>query len=110
MEKWVELIVAILSGLAACIPLVVQLVKYCQKAVKEKNWNQLLKLVMNLMEEAETKLETGADRKEWVMMMIKASADTINYEIDMDEISKLIDSLCSMTKIVNGNTEETAQE
>lgn len=110
MEKWVELIVAILSGLVACIPLVVQLVKYCQKAVKEKNWNQLLKLVMNLMEEAETKFETGADRKEWVMMMIKASADTINYEIDMDEVSKLIDSLCSMTKIVNGNTEETAQE
>ena len=65
---------------------------------------------MNLMEEAETKFETGADRKEWVMMMIKASADTINYEIDMDEISKLIDSLCSMTKIVNGKTEESAQE
>ena len=110
MEKYIELIVAILSGLGACIPLVVQLVKYCQKAVREKNWNQLLKLVMNLMEEAETKFETGADRKEWVMMMIKASADTINYEIDMDEISKLIDSLCSMTKIVNGKIEETAQE
>ena len=109
MEKYIELIVAILSGLGACIPLVVQLVKYCQKAVREKNWNQLLKLVMNLMEEAETKFETGADRKEWVMMMIKASADTINYEIDMDEISKLIDSLCSMTKIVNGKTEEAGQ-
>ena len=110
MEKYIELIVAILCGLGACSPLVVLLVKYCQKAVREKNWNQLLKLVMNLMEEAETKFETGADRKEWVMMMIKASADTINYEIDMDEISKLIDSLCSMTKIVNGKIEETAQE
>lgn len=110
MEKWVELIVAILSGLAACIPLVVQLVKYCQKAVQEKNWNQLLKLVMNLMEEAETKFETGADRKEWVMMMIKASADTINYTINMDEVSKLIDSLCSMTKVINGKTEEPEQE
>ena len=110
MEKYIELIVALLSGLAACIPLVVQLVKYIKKAVKEKNWNQLLSLIMNLMEEAETKFETGADRKEWVMMMIKASADTINYEIDMDEISKLIDSLCSMTKIVNGKTEEAAQE
>ena len=110
MEKYIELIVALLSGLAACIPLVVQLVKYIKKAVKEKNWNQLLSLIMNLMEEAETKFETGADRKEWVMMMIKASADTINYEIDMDEISKLIDSLCSMTKIVNGKAEEAAQE
>ena len=110
MEKYIELIVALLSGLAACIPLVVQLVKYIKKAVKEKNWNQLLSLIMSLMEEAEKKFETGADRKEWVMMMIKASADTINYEIDMDEISKLIDSLCSMTKIVNGKIEEAAQE
>ena len=110
MEKYIELIVALLSGLAACIPLVVQLVKYIKKAVKEKNWNQLLSLIMSLMEEAEKKFETGADRKEWVMMMIKASADTINYEIDMDEISKLIDSLCSMTKIVNGKAEEAAQE
>ena len=110
MEKWVELVVAILSGLAACIPLVVQLVKYCQKAVREKNWNQLLKLVMNLMEEAETKFETGADRKEWVLTCIKASADQINYEIDMDEVSKLIDSLCNMTKVVNGKIEEATQE
>lgn len=100
----VNIIVSILSGLAACIPLVVQLVKYVQKATKEKNWNQLLTLVTNLMEEAEKKFETGAERKEWVMMAIKSSADTINYPIDMDEISKLIDSLCDMSKIVNGKT------
>ena len=35
---WVGLVVSILSGLAAAIPLVVQLVNYVQKAVKEKNW------------------------------------------------------------------------
>ena len=37
--EWVSLIVSILTGLAAAIPLAVQLVKYVQKAVKEKNWN-----------------------------------------------------------------------
>lgn len=100
----VNIIVSILTGLATAIPLVIQLVKYVQKATKEKNWNQLLTLVTNLMEEAEKKFETGAERKEWVMMAIKSSADTINYPIDMDEISKLIDSLCDMSKIVNGKT------
>lgn len=37
--NWVEIVISILTGLAAAIPLVVQLVKYVQKAVKEKNWN-----------------------------------------------------------------------
>ena len=106
MENWVEIIVAILTGVATAIPLIIQLIKYCQKAVQEKNWNQLLDLVMNLMQEAEKKFETGAERKEWVLMMIKASADTINYPLDMDAISNLIDALCSMTKIVNGKISE----
>ena len=37
--------------------------------------------------------------------MIKASADTINYDIDMDAISDLIDSLCNMSKVVNAPTQ-----
>ena len=98
----VTIIVSILSGLAACITLVIQLVKYVKKSVEEKNWNQLLNLVTNLMEEAEKKFATGAERKEWVLAMVKASADTINYPINLEEVSKLIDSLCDMSKIVNG--------
>lgn len=101
----VNIIISILSGLAACIPLVVQLVKYVKKAVEEKNWNQLLKLVTDLMMEAEKKFATGAERKEWCMSMVKASASSINYEIDMDAVSDLIDSLCDMSKIVNGKSE-----
>lgn len=101
----VNIIVSVLSGIAACIPLVVQLVKYVKQSVQEKNWNQLLKLVTNLMEEAEKKFSTGAERKEWVLAMVKSSADTVNYPVDLDVVSELIDSLCSMSKIVNGKTE-----
>ena len=96
----------ILIGLAISIPLVVALVQYVQKAVQEKNWNNLLKLVTNLMVEAEAKFDNGADRKEWVMAMVKASADTINYEINMEEVGKLIDSLCDMSKVVNAKIED----
>jgi hypothetical protein len=101
--EWVRLIVSVLSGLAAAIPLVVQLVKYVQRAIKEKNWPQVVNLVMGYMERAEAMFEEGADRKEWVLAMVKASADTIKYEIDMDEISALIDSLCDMSKVVNNS-------
>lgn len=107
---WYEIVISMLTGLVAVIPLVVKLVEYVQKAVKEKNWNDLLKLVTNLMEEAEGKFDNGEERREWVLMMVKASADTINYDINLDEVGKLIDSLCAMTKIVNApKTEEVSE-
>lgn len=101
MDNIVRLVVSALSGLVAIIPLVYQLIKYVKKAVQEKNWNELLKLVMKYMETAEGKFETGADKKQWVMAMIKASADTINYQINLEEVSVMIDELCKMSKQVN---------
>ena len=99
--EWYEILISILSGLAATIPLVVKLVSYVEKAIKEKNWSVLLNMLMGFMQEAEDKFETGADKKEWVMGMIKSSANTIQYDADFDQISALIDSLCGMAKKVN---------
>jgi hypothetical protein len=108
---WLNVVVSILSGLAVAIPLVVELIKWVKKAVKEKNWQELLKLVTNLMEEAEAKFDNGNDRREWVLVMVKASADTINYNIDLEQVGKLVDSLCAMSKIVNApNVEAEAVE
>ena len=99
--NWFDIALRILSGLAIIIPLVVELVKYVKISIKEKNWQSLLELITNLMKEAEAKFENGADRKEWCLMMVKASADTINYDIDLNQVSELIDSLCAMSKVVN---------
>lgn len=99
--EWYEILISVLTGLATAIPLVIKLVEYVKKSIKEKNWDKLLTLVMNLMKEAESKFDNGIERKEWVLMMVKASADTIDYDIDLDAISELVDSLCAMTKIVN---------
>lgn len=99
--EWMDYVSNILSGLAVCIPVVIALVKYVQKAIKEKNWSNLLELVMSYMEEAEKKFEDGATKKEWVMAMILNSAEAINYDIDMEVVSKLIDSLCDMSNKVN---------
>ena len=105
--NWVEIVISILTGLAAAIPLVVKLVEYVQKAVKEKNWNKMLDMVMDLMKTAEGMFEKGADRKEWVLAMIKGSADSINYDVDIEAISELIDSLCDMSKAVNNSEAPT---
>ena len=100
-EQIVSLVVAVLTGLAACIPLAVKLVQYIQKAVQEKNWGALLGLVVDLMEEAETKFDEGATRKEWVMAMVQTSAEYIAYPVDTAALSDLIDALCDMTNVVN---------
>lgn len=100
-EQIVSLIVAILSGLAACIPLAVKLVQYVQKAAQEKNWAALLGLLVDLMEQAEQKFNDGATRKEWVMAMVQTSAEYINYPIDTEALSQLIDSLVDMTNVIN---------
>jgi hypothetical protein len=96
-----ELVLEIVSGLIIVIPLVIKLVEYVKKSAMEKNWNNLIRLVMNLMATAEGKFDNGADRKEWVIAMVQASADTINYPISEKELGDLIDNLCVLTKKVN---------
>lgn len=99
--EWLELGLSILSGLAVAIPLVIELVKYVKKAIKEKNWNVILSMVMNYMATAEKMFDNGAERKEWVLAMVEESSKTVNYDIDMTVISGLIDNLCTMSKNVN---------
>lgn len=100
-----DIVLSIIAGLATAIPLVIKLVQYVEKAVREKNWNRLLELVISLMAEAERKFSDGATRKEWVLAMVKTSADTINFDVDIDEVSTLIDELCNLTKQVNTKQE-----
>ena len=107
--EYLDIILSIVAGLAAAIPLVIKLVQYVQKAIKEKNWGQLLDLVMSLMEEAEQKFTDGATRKEWVMAMVATSAESINYDVDIAAISELIDSLCDLSKVVNPPADEPAK-
>ena len=109
MDKFITFLPDILIGVAMSIPLIIALVEYVKKAVQEKNWSNLVKLVTNLMVEAEKKFDNGADRREWVLAMVKASADTINYDINVEEVGKLIDGLCSMSKIVNGKAEDATE-
>lgn len=100
-EQIVGIIVAVLAGLATCIPLVLKLVQYVKKATQEKNWAGLLDLVMKLIAQAEEKFKDGATRKEWVMAMVQTSAEYINYPLDAQALSEMIDELVKLTNKVN---------
>ena len=98
-----ELVVAILSGIAACIPLVIKLVAYVQALAKEKNWGKLVVIVSNFMAEAETLFPDGASKKEYVINSVLAISKTIDYPIDETVLGELIDSLASLSNKINVN-------
>lgn len=102
---WVKLILTVIAGITACIPAVVSLVKFVKKAVREKNWGPVMRLVLDLMVEAETQFDSGAERKEWVLSMLKKAEPVLNFDIDYDAISAMIDAICGASKVVNGPLE-----
>ena len=102
--SWVEIVVSILSGLAVCIPLVVQLVNVVRTSVQEKNWSQIVAIVLDLMKQAETLFAEGAARKAWVMAGVESAAKSINYKYDevaKKKVSDIIDAICATAKIVH---------
>lgn len=101
METYINLIIAILTGLTTAIPLVVQLVKYVKEAIRGKNYNSIMMLVMNLMVEAEKEYTNGADRKAYVLAAIKSMEKTLNYDIDEEAIGAMIDKIVEASKNIN---------
>ena len=92
---------AILTGIAVLIPLMIALIKYVQKAAEDKNWNIIVKMILDLMVQAEHDYATGAERKEFVMNQLKMLANTVDFGIEWDKVSDLIDALCEMAHEVN---------
>ncbi len=101
---WINFGISVLSGLAVAIPAIVALVKFIQVAAKEKNWSKIMDLVIGYMETAEANIADGADRKEWVMSMMRTATEKINYVYDAEaelKVSQLIDQICSAAKQIN---------
>ena len=44
--EWYEILISVLTGIAAVIPVIVKLVEITTKYIIEKNWSSLLALVM----------------------------------------------------------------
>ena len=113
MEDWVNLVVSVLSGLAICIPLAMQLVKFVRQFVQEKNWNKIIEMVTEYMITAEGLYANGNEKKAWVLEMLKTSAKVSNFDLtekNLLKISELIDQMCVLSKKINVNTEIQTEE
>lgn len=102
--NYVQLITLICAALAILIPMGFKLYKTSQALIKEKNWPVLVAALSKYMAEAEHLFEDGADKKTWVLTMIKTTAKEINYDLteeDIKNLGDLIDILCDMSKEVN---------
>lgn len=97
----VNVILSILAGLSTCIPLVIQLIKYVKAAIKEKNFEYIMDLVLDLIPEAEEKFSTGAERKKYIMSNIESLSSILHYEVDLDRVSEMIDTIVKLSKKVN---------
>ena len=107
---WLDIIIGVLSGLSVAIPLGITLYKTITSLIQEKKWNELVKMTLEFMTEAEQKYLDGADKKALVLAMIQKSAAQIGYNFDSEaetKISNLIDSICDAAKIINTKKEET---
>ena len=104
VARWIEVVISILSGIAVCVPLVITLINTIKEVVAEKKWNLLVSNVLELMMNAEKDYERGAERKEYVMNAIKTIAKQIGYNFDREaeyKVSKMIDEICDLAKVVN---------
>ena len=96
-----SLILAIITGLSTAIPLAIQLVKYINLAIKERNFGKIMKIALELMAEAEENYATGAERKEYVMDSIRKLSDSLDYAVDFDAVSDMIDAIIESSKKIN---------
>ena len=95
---------AVVIGLGAVVPAVYWIARSVRDAVVNRDWNKILQIVIGLMAEAETKIDTGAGRKEWVLGMARTLVTQAGYQMTAEEwqkISDMIDALCTMAKSVN---------
>lgn len=96
-----NIILSIVTGIATCIPIAIQLVKYIKEATKEKNWGKLVVIVSNFIAEAEILFPDGASKKDYVINSVFNIAKTIDYPVDKEMLGELIDNLVALSKKVN---------
>lgn len=102
--KFIDIAIAILTGLSVCIPLVLKLVVVVKENVAEKNWNEIVKIVIAQMVEAEKNYTEGAAKKAWVMNQMRVLAKSLNFnytEVEELKVAELIDAICAGAKIIN---------
>lgn len=97
----VQSIVAILVGLGISIPVVVGLIKSVRQNVEEKRWDLLMKKAIGLMITAEDLFETGSVKKDYVVVMLKKTAEELGLPYDEEKVGAMVDAMVELSKQIN---------
>lgn len=113
MKFDINLLWVVICALVVCIPLVIKLVKVTKQSVENKNWDKIIAVLIDLMQQAEQLIKTGADKKQYVLTMLENLSEQIDYPLtdsDWKKISDLIDALVDMSDHINVSEQEVAEE
>lgn len=102
--RWIEILIYVLSGLSICIPLVFKLIEAVKESAEKGNWNEIVKIVIAQMIEAEKNYTEGAAKKAWVLNQMRVLAKSVEFEyteIEEQKVAELIDAICAGAKIIN---------
>lgn len=100
----IDAIIAILSGITVCLPLVFKLIDTVKDLVNEKKWNILVRNVFILMSDAEARYQRGEEKKEYVMSAIEIVAKEIGFDYDDEakaKVSAMVDEICDLSRVIN---------
>ena len=64
----------------------------------------LMGYAIKYMTTAEKNISGGAEKKDWVLSALKATASNIGYELtdeDLAKIGEMIDDICDASKTIN---------
>lgn len=104
IARVLDAIIAILSGVTVCLPLVFKLIETVKQLVNEKKWNILVRNVFVLMTDAEARYQQGEEKKNYVMSAIEIIAAQIGFDYDEEakaKVSAMIDEVCEISKEIN---------
>lgn len=93
--------VEIFLGLCILIPIIVVSVINTKQAISEGDYNKLIDLILDYVEQAETKFPDGPTRKAWVMTAIDVAANSAHIPYNEEMVAKMIDDIVALTKKVN---------
>lgn len=88
-------------SLAVIVSLAVALFVFVKKCLKDKGWAKLLDFALSVIEEAESKYESGADKLEYATAMILKVAEEIGFKISESDVKIMIENIIKVTKSVN---------
>lgn len=101
MNDAMQFVVSICSGLVVVIPVVAQLIRAVKEAAQEKQWDRLMRIVVDLMITAEDRFDKGDDKKAYVMALAESAAASVGATWDSQKVSDMIDAMIAMSKVVN---------